>query len=187
MKLKLNLLSYGILAALLLLLSTSSPAQKIDYYAAAAGTSFAQYKTYKWHRADKAQYPEKVLDEMFIRTINAELAAKGLTVTESDDADLIVTYQIAIMEDMEWSAGHSSIPWQGMVGAPGLQGGPVGGSNTIKKGSFILDLYDVKQRRQVWQANATKTLANTTDFQKREKNTRKAMAKIFKNYPPRAK
>ncbi len=165
-----------------MLLSAYASAQKVDYYAA-AGANFAQYKTYKWHRADKAVYPEKALDDMFIRTINAELARKGLSPTESDDADLIVTYQIAIMDDMEWSAGHSSIPWQGMVGAPGLQGGPVGGTNTIKTGSFILDLYDVKQKRQVWQAHATKTLAKTTDLRKREENTQKAMAKIFKNYP----
>jgi hypothetical protein len=186
MKIKLPLLTAAILTAMLFFLSSSSPAQKVDYYSA-AGTSFAQYKTYKWQRADKALYPEKVLDEMFIRTINGELARKGLSQTENDDPDLIVTYQIAIMDDMEWSAGHSNIPWQGMVGAPGLQGGPVGGSNAIKKGSFILDFYDVKQKRQVWQAHATKTLANTTDFRKREKNTQKAMAKIFKNYPPHAK
>ena len=184
MKSKLHSLSAIMILGVLL--SASSLAQKVDYYAA-AGTNFAQYKTYKWHRADKAVYPEKALDEMFIRTINAELARKGLSPTESEDADLVVTYQIAIMDDMEWSSGHSTIPWQGMVGAPGLQGGPVGGTNMIKKGSFILDFYDLKQKRQVWQAHATKTLADTTDFNKREKNTRKAMAKVFKNYPPRAK
>ena len=173
-----------ILAAMLL--CSHASAQKVDYYAA-TGASFGQYKTYKWQRADKAQYPERQLDEMFIRTINAELAGKGLMATESDEADLVVTYQIAITDDMEWSAGHSTIPWQGMVGSPGLQGGPVGSSNTIKKGSFIVDFYDVRQKRQVWQAHATKTLANTTDFAKREKNTKKAMAKIFKNYPPQGK
>ncbi len=184
MKLKINLLMAALFAGMMFCSHVS--AQKVDYYVA-AGTSFAQYKTYKWQRANKALYPEKALDEMFINVIAGELARKGLSLSDSDDADLIVTYQIAIMDDMEWSAGHSTIPWQGMVGAPGLQGGPVGGTNTIKKGSFILDFYDVKQKRQVWQAHATKTLADTTDFKKRENNTKKAMAKIFKNYPPRAK
>ena len=168
-----------------LFLSSIASAQKVDYYTA-AGTSFSQYKTYKWHRASKAIYPEKALDDMFIRTIEAELAKKGLTRTESDDADLIATYQIAIVDDMEWSSGHSTIPWQGVAsGSSGLQGGPVGGTNTIKKGSFIFDFYDTKQKRQIWQAHGTKTLADTTDLNKREKNTQKAMAKIFKNYPPK--
>ena len=161
-------------------------AQKLNF-SSYPGTDFSKYKTYKWQRADKAVYPAKELDDMFIRTIEAELTRKGLSRTESDESDLVVTYQIAIFDDMEWSAGHSSIPWQGMAGRPGLTGGPVSGTNMIKKGSFILDLYDVKEKRQVWQAHATKTLANTTDLKKRERNAQSVMAKIFRNYPPAAK
>ena len=169
-----------------MMLGCSAAAQKVDHYAA-TGVSFAQYKTYKWQRADKALYPEQSVDEMFMRTIDAELLRKGLKRTDNGDADLIATYQIAITEDMEWSAGKSTIPWQGMAGVPGLQGGSVGGTNVIKKGLFIFDFFDVKLNRQVWEARATKSLANTTDPGKRENNTQKVMAKIFKNYPAQAK
>jgi hypothetical protein len=54
----------------------------------------------------------------------------------------------------------------------------------IQKGSFIFDFYDQKQQRQVWQTHATKTLDDTTDPNKRARNIQKAMAKVFKNYPP---
>lgn len=184
MKHKIHLLTVVVFVGMLS--CSVASAQKIDYDFV-RGTDFSKYKTYKWQRAEKAIYPAKDLDDMFVRTIDAELAKKGLSRTDSDEADLVVTYQIAIFDDMEWSAGHSTIPWQGMVGAPGLQGGPVSGTNMIQKGSFILDLYDAKDKRQIWQAHATKTLADTTDLKKREKNTQKVMAKIMQNYPSRAK
>ena len=157
-------------------------AQKIDYQAA-PGTDLSQYKTYRWQRAEDASYPEKAIDDLFVRSIDVELSKKGLVRIEGDEADLIVIYQIAILDDMRWSAGHSTIPFLGNVAAPGLVGGPVGGSQVIQKGSFILDLYDGKKKNQIWQAHATKTLDNTTDPGKRKRNVEKAMAKIFKNYP----
>lgn len=166
------------------LFSAGALGQKIDYQVE-PGTNFAQYRTYRWQRAEKAIYPEKALDDMIVRVIEAEMAKKGFTRTEDDEADMIAVYQIAIMDDMEWSAGHSTIPFMGNPTGLGLQGGPVSGSNVIKKGSFILDFYDGKKKNQIWQAHATKTLADTTDLGTRTKNTEKAMAKIFKNYPPK--
>lgn len=159
-------------------------AQKVSYQVDTKA-DFSRYKTYQWQRAEKAVYPEKALDDMFVRAIDAELGKRGLSRTEAGEADLIVIYQIAVLDDMEWSAGHSTIPMQSNVWLPATQGGPVGGSYAIKKGSFILDLYDGKNKNQIWQAHATKTLADTTDLDKRTKNTQKAMAKIFKNYPAR--
>ena len=85
---------------------------------------------------------------------------------------------------MEWSAGHSTIPWLGTAsGTVGLVGGPVGGTNVIEKGVFIFDLFDTKEKRQVWQTRATKTLDDTTNPNKRQRNIQKAMAKVFKTFP----
>jgi hypothetical protein len=167
----------------------SASAQKIEY-SVASGIDFTRFKTYKWRRADKAAYPTTDVDDMFIRTIEAELAKKGLTRTESDEADLYATYQIAIFEDMEWSSFSSDIQWQGVPpggGLPGFRGASTSSAEKIRKGSLIIDLYDVKRTKQVWQAYAVKTLADTKDPKKRENNARKVMEKIFKNYPPKAK
>jgi hypothetical protein len=171
----------SILAAIVF--STFASAQKVDSYAV-PGATFSQYKTYTWQRAEKAKYPERAVDEAFVQSIDAELAKKGLTRIETEDADLIATYQIAILADMEWSAGHSTIPWQGVASANrGLVGGPVGGTNVIQKGMFIFDVFDTKQKRQVWQTRATKTLDDTNDPNKRQRNIQKAMAKVFKTFP----
>jgi hypothetical protein len=163
--------------------STAVSAQKVDSFSP-PGVSFGQYKTYFWVRADKAQYPERAVDEAFIQSIDSELSKRGLKRVETPEADLIASYQIAIIQDMEWSAGHSTIPWLGGAsGTVGLVGGPVGGTNEIQKGVFIFDVWDAKEKRQVWQTRATKTLDDTTNPDKRRRNIQKAMAKVFKTFP----
>ena len=166
-----------------LIFSTLVPAQKVDSYSP-PGVSFARYKTYFWVRADKADYPEQAVDQAFMQSIDAELSKKGLTRVETPEADLIATYQIAVIQDMEWSSGHSTIPWLGTAsGTVGMVGGPVGGTNMIQKGVFIFDFWDSKEKRQVWQTRAKKTLDDTTNPSKRQRNIQKAMAKVFKTLP----
>jgi hypothetical protein len=184
---KLNTIVFAIVFALGAFLCSPASAQKIDF-ATEPGTDFSKFKTYKWERADKAIYPAEDLDAMFIRTIEAEMAKKGLTRTEGATPDLFVTYQIAVLDDMQWSSHQSMIPWGSVAGVTyGIGGATINTSNIIQKGSFILDFYDANSKRQLWQARAVKTLADTTDLNKREKNVRKVMAKIFKNYPPKSK
>ena len=50
-----------------------------------------------------------------------------------------------------------------------------------------VDLYDVAKKEQIWRGAASKTLGSGKDPQKVQKNLNKAMAKLFKKYPPPAK
>lgn len=171
-----------------LLLSASAPAQKINYDFV-PGTDFSKYKTYRWRRADKAMYPDEENDKMLMRSIDTELALKGLTKTETDLADLYVIYQIAIFDDMEWSSFRTDIGWHsiGADSPAGFRGATTNTFTLMKRGSLILDIYDVTQKKRVWQAHATKTVDPAAPLNKRVKNTQKVMAKIFKNYPPPAR
>ena len=181
MKFRANLAAPAMIMAFLAVFGVS--AQKIQYQSA-PGTELSKYKTYQWQRANDATYPEKTIDQMFVRAIDSELSKKGLLRTDTDDADLIVIYQIAVLGDVEWSAGHSTIPF---IGEGSIIGAPVAGTHIMQKGSFILDLYDGKNKKQIWQAHAVKTLDDSSDLAKKGKNISKAMAKIFKNYPSRVK
>jgi hypothetical protein len=181
MRPKISTLTTAIFA--LIIVSTIASAQKVDSFSP-PGVNFSQYKTYFWVRADKAAYPERAVDQAFVQSIDGELSKRGLTRVETPDADLIASYQIALIQDMEWSSGHSTIPWLGGAsGTVGLVGGPVGGTNMIQKGVFIFDLWDSKEKRQVWQTRATKTLDDTNNPNKRQRNIQKAMAKVFKTFP----
>jgi len=99
----------------------SAFAQMIEYQSE-SGIDLRQYKTCGWQREKDATHPEKTIDEMFVRAIDSELSKKGIIRTENGGADLIVIYRIAILGDVEWSAGHSTIPF---IGEGSIAGGPV--------------------------------------------------------------
>lgn len=121
-----------------------------------------------------------------VRNIDEQLKAKGLTRTESDDSDLYVIYQLAIEEDMKWSSFRTEIGWSStsVTGIYTMQGATTNSNYPVSIGSLFIDLYDVAQKRRVWQVHATKTVHPDNSMKKREKNARKAIAKIFQNYPP---
>ena len=59
-------------------------------------------------------------------------------------------------------------------------------SSTIDIGSLVVDMYDPSTKQLVWTGTATKTIDPSSNQEKNEKNLDKAMAKLFKNYPPTA-
>jgi len=50
---------------------------------------------------------------------------------------------------------------------------------------LLVDLYDQAKKQLVWRGDATKSIDLKKDPDKNYKNLQKAMAKLFKNYPPR--
>lgn len=172
---------------ILLILSVAGFTQKVRYNYL-QGTDFSKYKTYKWVEIKGAQYPNEILDGQIKRSIDAQLAARGLTKSE-DNPDLYIAYQVAVDQEKQWNAystGGDYWGWGGWGGWGGMQTTTVS-SSTINVGTLNLDFYDVPTKKQVWRGEATKTLKAPKDPQKLQKNLDKAMAKLLKNYPPPAK
>jgi hypothetical protein len=48
-------------------------------------------------------------------------------------------------------------------------------------------MYDPAQKQLVWRGSATKTLDTKAKPEKKEKNIKKAVTKLLKNYPPKPK
>jgi Domain of unknown function (DUF4136) len=154
------------------------------------GTNFAKYKTYKWARVPKVQYPDQILDTQIMQAIDAQLATKGLTKSSGDEADLIVTYQAAVNQEKQWNSFSTGDNMWG-YGRWGGWGGYGGGmstttttSETIRIGTLAVDIYDAAEKNQIWKGQATKTLGSGKDPAKVTKNINKAMEKLFKKYPP---
>src|SRR5207237_76412 len=105
-------------------------AQKISYDIP-PGNDFSKYKTYKWDRADDATYPADNIDQMLKRSIDAQLAQKGLKMVESEPCDLIMIYQLAILDDIAWASYRTNIGWQAIIGSSTIpsSSGPVTGTN----------------------------------------------------------
>jgi hypothetical protein len=168
--------SWGLLAVLSLI-ATVLAAQDVRYNSM-PGTDFSKYHTYKWVAIEGASHPNQIMDAEIKQSVDSQLAAKGLTKTDSDKADVYVGYQIAVDQEKQWN-GYGmggGIRWGGMATAT---------SSTISVGTLVLDLYDPTTKQLVWTGSATKSLDPGSNQQKNEKNLNKAMAKLLKNYPPK--
>ena len=82
---------------------------------------------------------------------------------------------------------QASVVWGGW-GGPGLGnvGDIHGTTSTIENGTLTVGLFDPATKQLVWRGSAAKTLDIKKDPDKNYRNLEKAMAKLFKNYPPGA-
>jgi hypothetical protein len=188
-----KLLPRVIALAAFAVLATAALARAQDIsYTALPGTDFTKYKTYKWIRIEGAKPLDSITDSMLRQSIEAQLAKKGLTKIEDDNADLYIGYQAAIDEERQWSS-YSSGGYMWGYGGMYPYGGYAGGgittttSELIRIGTLTIDIYDRAKTQLVWKGGATKTLDSKTTPEKRQKNIDKATEKLFKKYPPPVK
>jgi len=153
-------------------------------------TDFGQFKTYKWVQIKEGGQLSDLAEQQLKSAIDAELSLKGLTRTEGD-ADLLIAYQAAIRQEKEFSSYSSGFgPGWGYGGGWGGWGGSsmtTGQTSTIHIGAIGLDMYSASKKQLVWRGEASKTLDTKAKPDKQQKNLKKAMAKLLKNYPPSAK
>jgi Domain of unknown function (DUF4136) len=148
-------------------------------------TNFASYKTYQWVDLP-GRVPDQLIDRDIRRSIDEQLARKGLIKVEKD-ADLYVGYHAVI--DLEKSVNLSAWGTRGGAGGfgglGGLDSGTVTGqTSTIPVGMLLVDLYDPAKKQLIWRGDATKAVDLKKDPDKNYRNLQKVMAKLFKNYPP---
>ncbi len=163
----------------LLFLVTSLAGQDI-HYNYDKGTNFATYKTYQWVDIEGGKAGDQLVDQDIKRAIDEQLAQKGLTRVENN-ADLFIGYQAAVNQEKSvnfWGTGGPR--WWGA-------GSVQGETSTIAVGKLVVDIYDPARKQLIWRGDATKTLDQKKDPAKNYKNLQKAMAKLFKKYPPPTK
>jgi hypothetical protein len=180
--------SLWILSGVALLLMTCCAAAQDVRTNYLPGTDFSKYKTYKWVRIPKAEYPNQLIDNQIMTSIDAQLATKGLTKTDDDNADLYIGYQFGTSQEKQWnsfSSGGGPGWWGGWGGYYGGMGTTTTTSSTITTGMIDVDIYDRAAKKLVWDGRASKTLNPSKNQQKNQKRLDKAMAKLFKEYPPK--
>ncbi len=168
----------------------SALAQDIRYNFDTA-KDFSLYKTYKWVPIKGTDQVDELTTRQLTAAIDAELAKKGMEKTDSDTADLYIGYQTAIGSEKQFTSYNTG--WGYGPGRYGYYGGGMsssttyGTTSTIYIGQLDLSMYDTKDKQLVWRGAATKTLDPKASAEKKEKNITKAMAKLLKNFPPKAK
>jgi hypothetical protein len=176
--------------ALLLLGASAASAQDVRYNFA-QDSDFSKYKTYRWVNIKNADQVDDITAKQITSAVEAELAKKGLTKTDAEDAQLYLGYQTAIGSEKElnaYSTGWGYGPgWGGgWYGGMGLTSSTVS-TSTIYTGQLDLDMYDSIRKELVWRGVAAKTLDPKAKPDKRQKNIERSVAKLLKNYPPPTK
>jgi opacity protein-like surface antigen len=169
---------------------TAASAQDVRYNFDQSA-DFSKYKTYKWVQLKGGEQVDDLISKQIVEALEAGLAAKGLTKTDADTADLYIGYQVAIHTEKEFTSYSTDWGY-----GPGWRGGWYGGmgsttttgqTTTIYIGELALDMYDAAQKNLVWRGVVSKTLDPKAKPEKRQKNLNKAVTKLLKKYPPEKK
>jgi hypothetical protein len=155
---------------------------------------FSKYKTYKWVPIKGADQPDELTGKKLTAAVDAELATKGLTKTDSDSADLYLGYQTAVGTEKQFTSYNTGwgygpgwgSGWYGYGGGMSTSS-TYGSTSTVYIGQLDLSMYDPVEKQLIWRGNASKTLDPKAKPEKKEKNIAKAVKKLLKNYPPTSK
>jgi hypothetical protein len=153
-------------------------------------SDFSRFKTYKWVELKNATKVDNLVDQQIKDAVDVQLASKGLTKTEDESANLYIGYQAAVGQEKQFTSYSTDWGYGGGWYRGGWYGGGMGSStttgstSTIYVGQLAVDMYDSANKDLVWRGVASKTLDVKAKPEKRQKNLTKAMAKLFKNYPP---
>jgi hypothetical protein len=155
---------------------------------------FSKYKTYKWVPIKDAQQLSDLVDKQIKDAFDAELATKGLTKVDTDDANLYIGYQAAVGTEKQFTSYNTGWGYGpgwyggGWYGARGMNSSTTYGStSTIYIGQLAIDMYDSAAKDLVWRGSASKTIDPKAKPEKQQKNLAKAVKKLLKNYPPEVK
>ena len=173
--------------AAILMIPALAAAQKVSYDFNKSA-NFAGFKTYA-HK-DGTKVGQQLIDERIVNAIDAAMAAKGFT--KSETPDVFVVYHVAFDKEKDISTFSSG--YGGGYGPYGYGwgGGWGGGSTTtqvrdILVGTMVIDLADAKGNQLAWRGMGVKEIDTQAKPDKRDKSITNAVNKIFKNYPPKQK
>jgi hypothetical protein len=153
-------------------------------------TDFSKFKTYKWVSLKDAPKVNDLVDKQIKDAVDSQLATKGLTKVEGDDADLYIGYQVGVTSEKQFTSfdsGWGAGPGWYRGGWYGGGGMTTGSTSTIYIGQLALDMNDRSNKELVWRGVVSKTIDTKAKPDKQAKNLNKAVAKLLKNYPPKSK
>ena len=146
---------------------------------------FSAFKTYNYTEEAMSLDISDLAEKRFFDAMDAQLATKGLS--KSDSPDLLIDVNFKVAEKESATATTTGNDFYG--GGYRYRWGPSFSTTTINyteylEGTIFIDLISTSSNQLVWQGRAVGTIKDGTPEQ-RDKRTKKAVGKIFKKYPPK--
>ncbi|RXP44781.1 DUF4136 domain-containing protein [Lutibacter sp. HS1-25] len=160
---------------------------------------FTQFKTYSFGgwQDDCDKLINDLDKKRILQSFKSEFTQRDMDYVLGD-ADVVVTLFLVIDEKTSTTA-YSNYMGTGMGYGPGFRGGFYGGyyrpawgwgggystttytEDDYRVGTFVVDIYDAKSKKLVWQGVSQKTINENAS--KRSKTIPKGVSKLMKNYP----
>jgi hypothetical protein len=142
---------------------------------------FGRYKTYSW---EKVQTQNQLWAPRIQETVNATLAAKGLTpVATGGDIAIVAIETTQNQQTLNtfYDGFGGGWRWRGFGGF----GDATTTTENYKVGTLVVDLFDAHNKNLIWRGSSSDTLSDKSD--KNIKNLDKGVQKMFDHFPPDAK
>ena len=97
------------------------------------GTDFSKFHTYRWIKIEGGAHPNEIVDAQIKQSVDAQLSEKGLGKTDSDTADLMVGYQIAVDRERQWNGFGGGCPQSRDGDAPSFERGGRLGPGRVRR------------------------------------------------------
>ena len=164
--------------ALAVVVGCSTVKTSADYQ---PSTDFSKYKTWSWK--DDGSIQDPILSKRIQTVLGNELSKKGLTRSD-ENPDLWVAVHGRLSTQTQVTTYNSGWGYGWRWGGGGMSTATV---QEIPVGTLIVDLADAGQKELVWRGTASDTLNPDKTPEQKEKALGEALAKMFANYPPKAK
>lgn len=180
-KLNLNMKLIKLLLLTLLFITASCSTIRVeaDYDTAA---DFSQYKTFAFYKKGVEKVDISDLDKRrIIRAIEAELTAKGMTISEKPDLVVNIFAKSTKKVNVHTNYYGGYYYWR-----PYYYYGPHYGHSYVSQydeGTLFIDFIDNRKKELVWQGIGIGALTLNNAAKKDEK-TKEFVAKILAQYPP---
>jgi len=145
--------------------------------------NFANLKTYGWMPVPENGGVESFVVQRVKNAVNAELKAKGLTMT-SNNPDFLIAEHLGKKDKVQvdnWGYGYGA--------RGGYRGGGYGAPAAVstyeyQEGSLILDFVGGQSKQLIWRGSAKAEVQNVSSPKKSEKVINKAVKMMMKKFPP---
>jgi len=157
-------------------------------------TSFSQFRTYALVASPDTVAAQQLLDQRVKSAVEAQLAGKGLTQADRQDADLYVGYGMVDKTHKDIYTYRDGWGWGGGWGWRSYRWGVAWPMSTQRRvetytdGTVVVNLIDAKTKQVVWRGEVADVVSlpvgNPVSATKQIDG---AVAKLFAKYPPQTK
>jgi hypothetical protein len=172
-----KLILFFAVGLVLIIPSCSSINVSYDYDKTA---NFSAFKTYAYTPEAMSLAVGDLNRDRIIAAVDAEMAARGFT--KSDSPDALIDLIVQAKERVQATATNSG----GYYGRYGYGGGFSTTHidyNQYVDGTLFINFIDKSSEKMIWQGRGTKTLDENASPQKKETNIKNAVKMIYAKFP----